>query len=402
MSAAGADGTPAETTAPPAGPVPYSLWELVRYFLRLGTIGFGGPVALIEYMRRDLVQERGWIPADEYRDGLALSQLAPGPLAAQLATYLGFVHYGVPGATLVSLAFVLPSFVMVVALGWAYVAYGGLAWVQAVFYAVGAAVIGIIAHSAYKLTRSSIGRDRLRWAVYLVSAAVTIITESEIVWLFFAAGIVVWLAKAPPRGWKSGGRLASVAAPLAPLSVAGAGADAGMLGRIFGFFLYAGSFVFGSGLAIVPFLYGGLVKERGWLTDHQFVDAVAVALITPGPVVITTGFIGYLLAGLAGASVAAAATFLPAYVLTILPAPYFKRYGKRPGIAAFVDGVTAAAIGAISGAVVVLGRRSVVDLPTLLIAAVVLVLLWRKKVPEPLVVLVAALLGLVVHPLVRG
>jgi chromate transporter len=402
MSAAGAAEATAESGAARAGRVPYSLWELVRYFLRLGTIGFGGPVALIEYMRRDLVEERGWIPAEEYRDGLALSQLAPGPLAAQLATYLGFVHYGVLGATLVSLAFVLPSFVMVVALGWAYVAYGGLAWVQAVFYSVGAAVIGIIAHSAYKLTRNSIGRDRLRWTIYLVSAAVTIITESEIVWLFFAAGIVVWLAKAPPRSWRPGRRLAAVAAPLAPLALAGAGGDAGMLGRIFGFFLYAGSFVFGSGLAIVPFLYGGLVKERGWLTDHQFLDAVAVALITPGPVVITTGFIGYLLAGLAGASVAAAATFLPAYVLTILPAPYFKKYGKRPGIAAFVDGVTAAAIGAISGAVVVLGRRSVVDLPTVLIMAVVLFLLWRKILPEPLVVLAAALVGLVVHPLVRG
>lgn len=402
MSVAEGEGAPADTPAPPAGPVAYSLWDLVRYFLRLGTIGFGGPVALIEYMRRDLVEERGWIPAEEYRDGLALSQLAPGPLAAQLATYLGFVHYGVLGATLVSLAFVLPSFIMVVALGWAYVAYGGLAWVQAVFYSVGAAVIGIIAHSAYKLTRSSIGRDRLRWAIYLVSAAVTIITESEIIWLFFAAGVIVWLAKAPPRNWKPGGRLAAFSGPVAPLALVAAGADAGMLGRIFGFFLYAGSFVFGSGLAIVPFLYGGLVKERGWLTDHEFLDAVAVALITPGPVVITTGFIGYLLAGLAGASVAAVATFLPAYLLTILPAPYFKKYGRRPGIAAFVDGVTAAAIGAIAGAVVVLGRRSVVDLPTVFIMAAVVFLLWRKMLPEPLIVLAAALVGLVVHPLMRG
>jgi chromate transporter len=401
MSVAEAEQTPAEAGTERVVPVPYSLWELVRYFLRLGTIGFGGPVALIEYMRRDLVEERGWIPVEEYRDGLALSQLAPGPLAAQLATYLGFVHYGVLGATLVSLAFVLPSFIMVVALGWAYTSYGGLSWVQAVFYSVGAAVIGIIAHSAYKLTRSSIGRDRLRWAIYVVSAAVTIITESEIIWLFFAAGVVVWLAKAPPARWR-GGRLAAFSGPVAPLALVAVGGDAGMLGRIFGFFLYAGSFVFGSGLAIVPFLYGGLVKERGWLTDQQFLDAVAVALITPGPVVITTGFIGYLLAGFAGASVAAVATFLPAYLLTILPAPYFKKYGRRPGIAAFVDGVTAAAIGAIAGAVVVLGRRSVVDLPTLLIMAVVLFLLWRKMLPEPLIVLAAALVGLVVHPLVRG
>ena len=377
----------------------YSLWQLVGYFLKLGTIGFGGPVALVEYMRRDLVERRGWISEGDYMDGLALSQLAPGPLAAQLAIYLGFVHYRITGATAAGIAFVLPSFLMVIGLGWAYLRYGGLSWVQAVFYAVGAAVIGIIAHSAYKLTRKSIGRAWLLWIIYAVAAAVTVITESEEVLLFLAAGVLVWLVKTPPSFRGLRGRLPAVLLAPASLGVPGlAGVDWDLLGRILAFFTYAGAFVFGSGLAIVPFLYGGVVKEHGWLTDQQFVDAVAVALITPGPVVITTGFIGFLVAGLAGATVVAAATFLPAYLLTIIPAPYFKKYGKQPGVAAFVEGVTAAAIGAISGAVIVLGRRSIVDLPTALIAAVTIFMLWKVKVPEPLIILAAAVLGLLIYP----
>lgn len=371
----------------------YTLRQLVLYFLKLGTIGFGGPVALVEYMRRDLVETRQWITPDDYKEGLVLSQLAPGPLAAQLAIYLGFVHYGVAGATATGIAFVLPSFLMVLALGWAYVNYGGLPWVQAVFYGVGAAVIGIIAASAYRLTSKSIGKSALLWVIYLAAAIVTVITESEYVLLFLLAGVVVWLAKAPPKFMRGEVTTPLLIFPsLLVSSVAAIQAD--LLVRIALFFTYAGAFVFGSGLAIVPFLYGGVVTDYRWLTEQQFVDAVAVALITPGPVVITTGFIGYLVAGLPGASVAAVATFLPAYLLTILPAPYFRKHGKRPGIAAFVEGVTTAAIGAISGAVIVLGQRSVVDAPTAILAAVTLLVLLKWRIPEPLLVLTAALLGL--------
>ena len=344
-------------------------------------------MALVEYMHRDLVERRGWIAESDYRDGLALAQLAPGPLAAQLAIYIGFVHHRVLGATAAGVAFVVPSFLMVVGLGWAYVRYGGLPWMQAVFYAVGAAVIGIIAWSAYRLTRKTLGRAGLLWTIYLVSAVATVVTETEDVRLILGGGVLAWLVRTgPPPAWL-GGAPGLLAAPLPAI-------DVELLGRMLAFFTYAGAFVFGSGLAIVPFLYGGLVKEHGWLTEQQFLDAVAVALITPGPVVITTGFIGYLLAGLPGATVAATATFLPAYLLTIIPAPYFKRYGKQPGVAAFVDGVTAAAIGAISGAVVVLGRRSVTDVPTALIAATAVFLLWKWRVPEPLLILAATLIGL--------
>jgi len=392
-----------EAAAPDARPA-YPMRALVAYMLRLGTVGFGGPVALAGYMHRDLVETRKWFSEADYREGLALAQLAPGPMAAQLAIYLGYVHYRVLGATLVGLAFVIPSFLMVVVLGWAYRSYGGLGWMQAVFYGVGAAVIGIIAMSAYKLTVKSVGRDKLLWAIYLLLAAVTIITESEIAWLFLAAGVLVWLWRAPPRNWWNKGPLAGLAAE--PLVVAGsvaAAMDWSLLTQIAVFFAKAGAFVFGSGLAIVPFLYGGVVTETHWLTERQFVDAVAVAMITPGPVVITVGFIGYLIAGLPGACVAALATFLPCYLFTILPAPYFKKYGKLPAIVAFVDGVTAAAVGAITGAVVVLAKRSLIDVPTVLLAVVTALLLWRfKKLQEPVIVAGAALLGLLAYPLMHS
>src|SRR5262245_14031643 len=172
--------------------VPSTLWQLVRYFLRLGTLGFGGPVALVGYMQRDLVENRKWIAGVDYQEGLALAQLSPGPLAAQLAMYLGYVRYRILGATLVGLAFIWPSFLMVVALGWLYTLYGGLSWMQAVFYGVGASVIGIITISCYKLTRKTIGKDWLLWLVYLVSMTCTVVTETEYVWLFLGAGLFVW------------------------------------------------------------------------------------------------------------------------------------------------------------------------------------------------------------------
>lgn len=378
----------------------YTLWQIILYMLRLGSLGFGGPIALVGYMHRDLVESRKWISEADYKEGLALAQLAPGPLAAQLGIYMGYVHYRILGATLAGLAFVLPSFLMVVALGWAYVRFGGLAWMQAVFYGVGAAVIGIIAISAKKLTAKSIGKDKLLWAIYLLLAGVTVVTESEVAWLFIGAGVLVWLLRAPPK-WLSKGGLYAIGLAQMPAAPAVFWAiDISLLTKIGIFFTKAGAFVFGSGLAIVPFLYGGVVTEHHWLTDKQFVDAVAVAMITPGPVVITVGFIGYLIAGLPGATVAALATFFPCYLFTVIPAPYFKKYGKLPGMLAFVDGITAAAIGAITGSVVVIARHSIIDIPTALIAVVTVVLLLKfKKLQEPIVIAAAAIIGLIVFSL---
>ena len=382
--------TTIETSSPQ-----YKLVDLILYFLKLGSLGFGGPVALVGYMHRDLVEKKKWITEDDYKEGLALAQLAPGPLAAQLGIYMGYVHYSILGATLTGLAFILPSFLMVVALGYAYTLYNGLPWMQAVFYGVGAAVIGIIAKSSYKLTLKTVANSWLLWGIFLLLAITTFITEQESILLILASGFVV-LLKHPVWKWKWKWKKQANFALLPLLGqVTTAATSSGQLSNLFWFFAKAGAFVFGSGLAIVPFLYGGVVKEYQWLNEQQFVDAVAVAMISPDPIVITVGFIGYLVGGFPGACVAAVATFLPCYLLTIIPAPYFKKYGKQPAIKAFVDGVTTAAVGAIAGAVLVISQRTLHDIPTVLIALTALVALFKfKKLQEPVVILIAALIGL--------
>jgi chromate transporter len=345
-------------TLRPGVPAAHSMRDLVVYFAKLGTFGFGGPIALAGYMQRDLVEERRWISEQDYKEGLALAQLAPGPLAAQLAIYIGWVRGQVLGATLVGIAFVLPSFVMVLVLSALYLRFEGLSWMQGLFYGIGAAVIAIIARSVLKLGRMTLTKDWLLWDLFAVSAVVTAWTESEIVWVFVASGVIAMLVKAPPRP-KSGAMSLGIF-PFWLLKGLHGPAAVGTLWTIAWYFAEAGAFVFGSGLAIVPFLHAGVVERYQWLTDRQFLDAVAVAMITPGPVVITVAFIAYLVAGPIGAAVAALATFLPCYLFTVIPAPYFRRFAKNPTLKAFVDGVSAAATGAIAGAAVVLGRRATV------------------------------------------
>ena len=378
----------------------YSLRQLVFYFLKLGTTGFGGPVALVGYMNKDLVEDRKWITEEEYKQGLALAQLAPGPLAAQLGIYLGFVHYGILGATLAGLAFVIPSFIMVVLLGMAYKLYGGLAWMQAVFYGVGAAVIGIIANSSYKLTIKSVGKFNLEsfklhwllWLFFIGAAAITFFTQQEQVLLFVVAGLLYMFVQSPPKWFNN-----KSANGFVLLQIGFWDYEASTLEKIAIFFTKAGAFVFGSGLAIVPFLHAGVVAENHWLTEQQFIDAVAVAMITPGPVVITVGFIGYLVGGFPGACVAAVATFLPCYLFTVIPAPYFKKIAQNKSIKAFVDGITAAVVGALVGAVIVIATRSIIDIPTALIAiATIMALIYIKKLQEPYVIAAAALLGIII------
>ena len=358
--------------------------DLLRYFLYLGSLGFGGPVALVGYMQRDLVERRGWFTKDEYLKSLALSQLAPGPLAAQLAICLGYVHSRVRGATLVALAFVLPSFFMTVAIGWLYVRFGGLSWMQAAFYGVGAAVIGIITVAAYKLAKLTMAKDRLQWLIFAAMAVVTAWTESELVSLFVLSGVVAMVVQAPPAFLKR-------AKPACFMVV-----TPDLLLQIFWFFAKAGAFVFGSGLAIVPFLYGGVVQEYRWLNDKQFVDAVAVAMLTPGPIVITVAFIGYLVASFPGACAAAVGVFLPVYLFVVIPFRWFDRISANPQVKAFVGGVTAAASGAIAGACFVLARRAVIDVPTALIAVAALGTMWRFKVPEPVLIAAGAAVGLLI------
>jgi chromate transporter len=371
--------------------------DLLAYFLRLGALGFGGPIALAGYMQRDLVERRRWIGKQDYVEGLALAQLSPGPLAAQLAMYLGWVRGGSGGAAAVGLAFVLPSFLMVLALAWAYLRFGGLPWMQGAFYGIGAAVIAIIARSAAKLAQLTLARDALLWGLFAVSAAVTAATGTELVWLVLASGFVTMFVRAPP----SGHRVAMFALPSAVLTGAHGAASGRELAAIAWFFTKAGAFVFGSGLAIVPFLYNGAVHEHRWLDERQFRDAVAVAMVTPGPVVITSGFIGYLAGGAVGSVLAAAGTFVPPYLVVVLAARWLRRPGAR--LKAFVAGVTASATGAIAGAAFVLGRRAIFDAVTALIGLVTLVVLMRtKRVPEPLLIGGAAAIGIAIKSLGGG
>jgi chromate transporter len=371
-----------------------NLREFLLYFLRLGILGFGGPIALAGHMQRDLVEQRKWVTSQDYVEGLAFAQLSPGPLAAQLAMYLGWVRAGALGATLTGIIFVLPSFLMVVVLACLYVHYGRLPWIQGVFYGIGAAVIAIIVRSAYKLVRSTLKKDLLLWAIFAALAVTTAWRESEIVWLFLLSGFVSMSIKASPRL----NLTYSAVSPFPGLERLFTGAlgpaTAATLGSLFLFFLKAGAFVFGSGLAIVPFLYGGVVGKFHWLTERQFLDAIAVAMITPGPVVITAAFIGYLVAGVLGAALAGLAVFAPPYFIVILGAPYYRRFAKNRQVKAFVQGVTAAAVGAITGAAFILGRRSLIDLPTVTIAVLTFGLLSLKRIPEPVLIACAGVAGL--------
>ena len=365
-----------------------SLAQFALYFLKLGCFGFGGPIALVGYMQKDLVEERGWITQQDYMDGLAFSQLAPGPLAAQLAMYLGFVRAGLPGATLIGFVFILPSFLMVAVIGRAYVSFGGTRIIAALFYGIGAAVIAIIALSAMKLIKTTVKKDKLLWAIFLGLAVSTALTEREIVWLFLAGGLLVMIVRSDLRAWKPG-RTAFGFAPL--------GLSLGKVSPVFLFFVKASLFVFGSGLAIVPFLHGGVVQQYHWLNETQFLDAVAVAMITPGPVVITVAFIGYLVAGMIGACAAALGVFLPVYLFVILLGPSFRKFSQNVQLRAFVQGVTAAATGAIAGAVVVLGKHSIRDAWTIAIALITFLVLLKWKIQEPIIILVSGMLGVLIH-----
>jgi len=377
-----------------------TLGGLVRYFARLGTMGFGGPIALCGYMHRDLVEERAWYSEEEYQQGMAISQTMPGPLAAQLAMWLGYLERGWLGALAVSLPFVLAPFLIVTAIAIFYARYQGLSWVQDVFFGVGPAVIAIIAIASYKLARATNKRDLILWAIAGILCAVTVIAGVEIAWLFVLAGVfgAFYYGGGMPRLSRGA---AAAASPL-PLFVVngfawmGAG---GSFGTLTLFFIKAGAFTFGSGLAIVPFLHDGLVDEYGWLTEAQFVDAVAIGLITPGPVVIMATFAGYLIHGILGAVVATAAVFVPVYLFVVVPGRFFRRYENHPRLQGFVKGITAAAAGAIAGAAIVIARQTIAGVLSILIGLVALGLLLQRrvKIPEPALVAVAALAGLALH-----
>lgn len=393
------DGT--EPTAASEASAPVSLRDLVGYFLNLGAFGFGGPIALAGYMQRDLQEERHWITRDEYQDGLAIAQTMPGPLAAQLAMWIGFIRGGVLGATAVGISFILPPFLIVIAVAALYVALQGLPVIRALFYGIGPAAIAIIVLAAWKLAKSTDRTDPKLWGTSLVVMAITVATRSELAWLFILTGVLGIVVYAPP--WRdspkgSERKLSGIVAfPLVSLPALGIPtATLGTLVLLTLFFLKASLFTFGSGLAIVPFLYQGVVTDYHWLNDRQFLDAVAMGIISPGPVVITATFVGYLVAGIPGAVLASFAVFLPVWVFNVVIGKLFLAHRHNPQVRAFVKGATAAAVGAIAGAAVILGEGAILDLVTGAIFAAALVVLHLKKLKEPYVVGLAGLVGVLV------
>ena len=376
--------------------------ELVRYYLRLGLIGFGGPVALVGQMERELVGERKWLTKEEMREGIAVCQSLPGPLAIQVGIWISYIRGGFWGAWAGGWAFILPNFVIVTVLGALYVHFGGLSAVKAIFYGVSPAVIALILHSCYRLTKLGM-KDWLEWVLAAAAFVITVAVQAEVALLFIGCGILgVLYYGSLFRKRTTSSTTTSLLAGI-PLVAAGAvpGTAGAMLGKLFTFFLKAGSLTFGSGLVIVPFLEKGLVQQTGWLNEREFLVAVAMGMISPGPVVITATFVGYLVAGFWGAVVATIGIFLPSFLLILIVAPILLRYRSNSNVQGFIKGAYAAAIGTILGACVLLGRIAIGDWLTVLVALVSLVVLFRWKVSNPLLVAAAAVIGLIAFPLLK-
>ena len=373
------------------------LRDLVLYYLRLGALGFGGPVALCGQMERELVQERKWLSRDEMRDGIAVCQSLPGPLAIQVGIFVSYLRAGFWGAWAGGWAFILPNFIIVSALGALYVHFSGLPILTAIFYGVSPAVIALIVHSCYRLAKLGM-EDRLQWTIAVVCFVITIALRAEVAVLFIASGLV---------GIGSYGSLFRRRAAVEPTAVVSAGAAIGkisgysILGKLLFFFLKAGSLTFGSGLVIVPFLEKGLVQSTGWLDERQFLVAVAIGMVSPGPVVITATFVGYLVAGFWGATVATVGIFLPSFLFVLIVAPILVRHRAQPDVRGFVKGAYAAAIGTILGAAVLLGRIAIGDWLTIVIALISLLVLFRWKISNPLLVAATAAVGIIAFPLLK-
>src|SRR6201993_3653634 len=370
--------------------------ELALYFLRLGFLGFGGPVALVGQMERELVDDKKWLTKEQMREAIAICQSMPGPLAIQVGIYVAYLRCGFWGAWAGGWAFIPPDLIIVAALGALYVYLGDLKPVTAIFYGVSPAVIALILHSCYRLAKLGM-EDWLQWAIAAVCLAVTVILQAEVAILFIGAGIVgiLYYGSLFKRTPAALTVTAPVLAHLAP------NASGSVLGKLLLFFLKAGSLTFGSGLVIVPFLQQGLVQQYGWLDERQFLIAVAVGMISPGPVVITATFVGYLVAGFWGSVVSTVGIFLPSFLLVLIVAPILARHRGNANVQGFVKGAYAAAIGTILGACILLGKIAIGDWLTAAIGVVSLAVLFRWKVSNPVLIAVTAVVGLIAFPLLQ-
>jgi chromate transporter len=375
------------------------LTELLFYFLRLGLLGFGGPVALVGQMEREVVADRGWLTKEQMREAIAICQSMPGPLAIQVGIYIAYLRGGLWGAWIGGWAFIFPNFVIVAALGALYVYLGDLKPITAIFYGVSPAVIALIIHSCYRLAKLGM-EDRLQWLIAATCSVVTVILQAEVALLFIGAGLIgvlyygnIFRRKPPP--------LALQIAALPSLAQLMPAASGSTLGKLLLFFLKAGSLTFDSGLVIVPFLEQGIVQQYGWMDERQFLIAVAVGMISPGPVVITATFVGYLVAGFWGSVVSTLGIFFPSFILVLVVAPLLARHRANPNVQGFVHGAYAAAIGTILGACILLGRIAIGDWLTALIGVASLAILFRWKVNNPLLIAATAVIGFIAYPILQ-
>jgi chromate transporter len=377
-----------------------TLWQFVLYFFRLGALGFGGPVALANSIRRDLVEGRGWLTSEEYENGLALAAACPGPLAYQLGCYCGYVRFGVAGGLAVAIAFAFAPFVIVTSAASLYVRFEGNWQLRALFYGIAPVVLALIVKACWNLGKRTLRSDRAAWIFAVVACAITVIVQKELALMFVVAGLCGTLvfgrsraaSTAPAASQANGRARAMVLVPAATIAFSGKTAE------LFLFFFKTGLLVFGSGLVIVPFLKTQVVDQYHWLSNREFLDSVAIGMISPGPVVITATFVGYLLNGVIGALAATAGIFLPPVLFTILATPILLRYYKNPRLAGFIRGVGVTVVGVLVGTTYLVGKEAIGDWLTIVIFVIGLVAItvW-KKLPEPLVVLAGGVIGLIAY-----
>jgi chromate transporter len=384
-----------------------SLWQMALYFLRLGSLGFGGPVALANYMRRDLAENRGWLTEEEYDRGLAIAAACPGPLAYQLGVYCGYIRFGVVGGLLVALAFALPPFLLVVATAWLYTRFAANWQLRALFYGVAPIVVALILKACWNLGKKTLQKDARAWVISLLACGITVVVQKELTAIFLVAGFLGIFLFALPRGPGNapvsarGIDMMILVAP-GPGIAAGSASVSAMTGKLFLFFFKTGLLVFGSGLVIVPFLKTYVVDQYHWLGNREFLDSVAIGMISPGPVVISATFVGYLLNGLPGAVAASVGIFAPAVLFTVLATPLLLRYASNRRLQGFIRGITVAVVGVLVGTTYLVGKTAVGDTLTVGLAgaALIVLFLW-KRVPEPLLVTAGALIGLLAYPVIQ-
>jgi chromate transporter len=368
-----------------------SLRELAAFFLRLGLTAFGGPAAHIAIMEDELVRRRRWLSRESFLDLLGASSLIPGPSSSELAIHIGYLRGGWTGLLVAGWCFILPAAIIVVALAWLYVRFGALPAVSAILYAVKPVVIAIVLQALWGLGRTAMKN----WYLGLIGlfAAVTVFLGLHPLLLLLIAGSVAVLIHL--RG--SQPILTAWPFPTASIATAAIGASAFSLGSLFLVFLKIGAVVFGSGYVLLAFLRADLVVHRGWMTDPQLVDAVAIGQLTPGPVFTTATFIGYLLGGLRGSVVATVGIFLPAFVLVAASGPLIPRIRGSKLAGAFLDGVNVGSLALMAYVSWQLGRVSIVDFTTVGIMAISTVALTRWRLNSAWLVLGGAAIGLLAH-----